>query len=152
VGGTQAHDEITPASNTSALKQEKDLIMGPGPLARDSVTVHGATDLLSDDVEPTDEEYATLRKVPAKMPWTAVAMCIVELAERASYYGCKVGGLRDAALMARTCLPTLSAGLCLRAATARALLHRCLLARTRPPARWAWARSSRAPRPRRLPS
>lgn len=90
-GLPSAQDEITPADNhTSALKNEKDIIMGAGPLARDSVTVQGANDLASDDIEPTEEEYATLRKVPAAMPWTAVAMCIVELAERASYYGCKV--------------------------------------------------------------
>ncbi|WVQ94831.1 hypothetical protein IAU59_001914 [Kwoniella sp. CBS 9459] len=39
--------------------------------------------------EPTDEEYATLRKVPAPLHWQVVAMCVVELAERASYYGSK---------------------------------------------------------------
>ncbi|KAK4689235.1 hypothetical protein P7C73_g866, partial [Tremellales sp. Uapishka_1] len=41
------------------------------------------------DEEPTDEEYLTLRKVSAPMNWPVVAMCIVELAERASYYGSK---------------------------------------------------------------
>ena len=35
----------------------------------------------------TEEEYATLRKVAAPVPWVAFALCIVELAERASYYG-----------------------------------------------------------------
>lgn len=39
--------------------------------------------------EPTAEELSTLRKVAAPMPWPALAMCIVELAERASYYGVK---------------------------------------------------------------
>lgn len=61
-GLPQAQDEITPANNIPTMKHEKDLIMGPGALARDSVTVNGANDLTDEDVEPTDEEYATLRK------------------------------------------------------------------------------------------
>jgi POT family proton-dependent oligopeptide transporter len=50
---------------------------------------------LNDDVETADEgeptayELETLRKVAAPMKWAAVAMCIIELAERASYYGSK---------------------------------------------------------------
>ncbi|KAL7422570.1 hypothetical protein Q5752_003218 [Cryptotrichosporon argae] len=36
---------------------------------------------------PTEEELATLRKIPATMPWYAVCICLVEFAERASYYG-----------------------------------------------------------------
>jgi hypothetical protein len=38
--------------------------------------------------QPTDEELATLRKVSGAMGWPVIAMCLVELAERASYYGC----------------------------------------------------------------
>ncbi|KZT59650.1 PTR2-domain-containing protein [Calocera cornea HHB12733] len=40
------------------------------------------------DEEPTEEERKTLRLVPAAMPWPAIAMCLIEFAERASYYGC----------------------------------------------------------------
>jgi len=36
---------------------------------------------------PTAHEIATLRMVPAGMPWPAIAMCLIEFAERASYYG-----------------------------------------------------------------
>ncbi|KAF2093282.1 putative MFS peptide transporter [Rhizodiscina lignyota] len=36
---------------------------------------------------PTDEERATLRKVAERLPWIAYTLCIVEFAERASYYG-----------------------------------------------------------------
>lgn len=36
---------------------------------------------------PTPEEASTLRKVSDKIPWVAYTLCIVELAERASYYG-----------------------------------------------------------------
>jgi hypothetical protein len=36
---------------------------------------------------PTDEELTTLRKVAGSIPAVAWLLCIVELAERASYYG-----------------------------------------------------------------
>lgn len=36
---------------------------------------------------PTPEEAATLRKVADSIPLVAYSLCIVELAERASYYG-----------------------------------------------------------------
>jgi hypothetical protein len=38
--------------------------------------------------EPTEKELATLRKVSGAMGWPVIAMCLIELAERASYYGC----------------------------------------------------------------
>lgn len=37
---------------------------------------------------PTDYDLATLRLAPAAMPWVAILMCLIEFAERASYYGC----------------------------------------------------------------
>ncbi|KAJ7084827.1 PTR2-domain-containing protein [Mycena belliarum] len=37
---------------------------------------------------PTEEEQATLRLVAGKIPWAAYLICLVEFAERASYYGC----------------------------------------------------------------
>ncbi|KAG6826479.1 hypothetical protein H0H93_016482 [Arthromyces matolae] len=40
---------------------------------------------------PTEEERATLRLVSAPVPWVAYAIALVELAERASYYGCSGG-------------------------------------------------------------
>ncbi|ODN81731.1 hypothetical protein L202_02123 [Cryptococcus amylolentus CBS 6039] len=52
-----------------------------------SVGAAGALDYVSDEVEPTDEEFAILKKIPGKMPWVCVAMCLIELSERASYYG-----------------------------------------------------------------
>lgn len=36
---------------------------------------------------PTEEEQLTLRKVHGSIPWVAWLLCVVELAERASYYG-----------------------------------------------------------------
>lgn len=38
---------------------------------------------------PTEEELATLRKVPAQIRLVSFALCLVEFAERASYYGAR---------------------------------------------------------------
>lgn len=38
--------------------------------------------------KPTEEELATLRRVPGKIPTVAYLLCAVEFCERASYYGC----------------------------------------------------------------
>ncbi|RXK39848.1 hypothetical protein M231_02905 [Tremella mesenterica] len=50
------------------------------------ITVSGAEDLDSEQI-PTEEEMMSLRKVPGGMPFVCILMCLVELAERASYYG-----------------------------------------------------------------
>lgn len=39
---------------------------------------------------PTNEERKTLRLVAAKLPSTAYLICLIEFAERASYFGCVV--------------------------------------------------------------
>ncbi|KAH7305238.1 general substrate transporter [Stachybotrys elegans] len=39
--------------------------------------------------KPTEEEFATLRRVPGKLPVVAYLLCTVEFCERASYYGCQ---------------------------------------------------------------
>ncbi|KAH8810922.1 putative oligopeptide transporter [Xylogone sp. PMI_703] len=46
--------------------------------------------ILNADYEgkPTDEELATLRRVPGGVPLVAYLLCAVEFCERASYYGC----------------------------------------------------------------
>jgi len=36
---------------------------------------------------PTEEEFATLPRVPGSIPWTAWTVAAVEFAERFSYYG-----------------------------------------------------------------
>lgn len=45
--------------------------------------------VLNQDYEgkPTEEELATLRRVPGKVPVIAYLLCAVEFCERASYYG-----------------------------------------------------------------
>lgn len=44
---------------------------------------------MNEDYEgkPTDEELRTLRRVPGNIPIIAYLICVVEFAERASYYG-----------------------------------------------------------------
>lgn len=37
--------------------------------------------------KPTEEEAATLRRVPGKLPAVAYLLCFVEFCERASYFG-----------------------------------------------------------------
>lgn len=37
--------------------------------------------------KPTEEELATLRRVPGSLPTVAYLLCAVEFCERASYYG-----------------------------------------------------------------
>ncbi|KJK65689.1 PTR2 like protein [Aspergillus parasiticus SU-1] len=44
-----------------------------------------------DEDAPTEEELATLRRVPGNLPIVAYLICVVEFSERASYYG--VSGL-----------------------------------------------------------
>jgi hypothetical protein len=59
-----------------------------GPLVHaDSFNQLGA--YTSDDDTPTEEEKTTLRRVPGKIPITAYILCIVEFAERGSFYGVK---------------------------------------------------------------
>ncbi|KAF8635262.1 hypothetical protein AX15_000485 [Amanita polypyramis BW_CC] len=64
-------------------------------------TVHSSTEKFSqpeyeldgihDGLEPpTEEERATLRRVPDTLPWAAYLIAVVELAERFSFYGSSV--------------------------------------------------------------
>ena len=48
---------------------------------------HSSTDLDPTKPYPTEEEWATLPKVPGRIPWTAWTVAICEFAERFSYYG-----------------------------------------------------------------
>jgi dipeptide/tripeptide permease len=41
------------------------------------------------DGKPSEEEMATLRRVPGGMPRVAYLLCLVEFCERASFYGCQ---------------------------------------------------------------
>lgn len=74
--------------------------------------------ILDEDYEgkPTDQELATLRRVPGKIPTVAYLLCVVEFCERASYYGkssqmakahCQRGAYRacDIVLIHHLCTP-----------------------------------------------
>ncbi|KAK6387892.1 hypothetical protein LTR65_008347 [Meristemomyces frigidus] len=67
--------------------------LDPGFAKRASVDVEAVGERTASVVEremypiPTEEEARTLRKVADTIPYTAYMLCIVELAERASYYG-----------------------------------------------------------------
>ncbi|KAE8135041.1 hypothetical protein BDV38DRAFT_273085 [Aspergillus pseudotamarii] len=52
------------------------------------VTATAASSMDSDDFpEPTPEEQSTLRKVAGNLPIVSYSLCLVEFAERASYFG-----------------------------------------------------------------
>jgi hypothetical protein len=48
-------------------------------------SVNDETDLY--EGEPTDEELATLRRIPGRIPWICFTVAFVELCERFAYYG-----------------------------------------------------------------
>lgn len=62
-------------------------------MARDNA-IHINTDSVDGDgdgdgyIYPTEEEKSSLRIVAGKVPIVAYTLCVVEFAERASYYGC----------------------------------------------------------------
>ncbi|PWN48494.1 PTR2-domain-containing protein [Violaceomyces palustris] len=66
---------------------------GHAPDSHPAAHLHGAEVKANvqdgDYCPPTEEERATLRRVPEKLPWTAYAIAVCELAERFSYYGCQ---------------------------------------------------------------
>lgn len=70
----------------------------PGFAKRASVDVEAIGERTNSMVEremypiPTEEEARTLRKISDSIPRTAYMLCLVEFAERASYYGVQVSG------------------------------------------------------------
>ena len=103
----EACSNIAPASTTANIIAE-DVIASqpPGTLlttdARRSLVVNEKqaeliesklldTSFTEDSLfpAPTKEELNTLKKVAGRIPWVAWLLCLVEFAERASYYGSK---------------------------------------------------------------
>jgi hypothetical protein len=80
----------------SAHAVEKPPVLGGGG----GTGIRAAGDYLEADADghigqegdewPTDEDLATLRKVPDKISWAAYTVAFVELCERFSYYGTQV--------------------------------------------------------------
>lgn len=79
------------------METKKSLEVTYGAEKQETVTVEtrpiSDTDKASDasfDVDrpfPTEEDFATLPRVPGNIPWTAWTVAVVEFAERFSYYG-----------------------------------------------------------------
>ncbi|KAK2668684.1 MFS transporter superfamily [Fusarium oxysporum f. sp. vasinfectum] len=63
--------------------QDKSLALDP------EANAVSLSDSTSDRLPPTTEEKQKLRKIAGGIPWVSYLLCIVELAERASFYGCK---------------------------------------------------------------
>jgi POT family proton-dependent oligopeptide transporter len=62
--------------------------MTGGELSMEKLDIKHVPSLDSDDIEEvTDEDRATLRKVPDALPWSAFLVAVVELCERFAYYG-----------------------------------------------------------------
>lgn len=82
-------DDLT-RGHTADEEKQIDLKKG---VSRESSNEHPPvyTSALDGDYEgkPTEEEMATLRRVPGRVPTVAYLLCAIEFCERASYYGCQ---------------------------------------------------------------
>jgi proton-dependent oligopeptide transporter, POT family len=80
-----AQSAVTDAQATFTANEKK--------LGRGSIDVTNSpvddVDAASDitDVEPSEEDLRSLRRVSGKIPWIAYTIAFVELCERFSYYG-----------------------------------------------------------------
>lgn len=82
---------------TDVKTNEKDIEVTQGPSTTLAHTGANETpydsdkhSVVADDPNkpfPTEEEWATLKKVPGSIPWTAWTVAVCEFAERFSYYG-----------------------------------------------------------------
>ncbi|KAF9735626.1 hypothetical protein PMIN02_005391 [Paraphaeosphaeria minitans] len=63
------------------------LVDGIGDSERKSQFESNVAEIASEGSLPTQEELATLQRVPAKIPWRVYTIAFVELVERMSYYG-----------------------------------------------------------------
>jgi dipeptide/tripeptide permease len=74
--------------------EEKQVGLANAPSRHSSADSHPPLynkNVLDTDYEgkPTEEEFATLRRVAGRVPPVAYLLCAVEFCERASYYGCQ---------------------------------------------------------------
>ena len=72
------------------MSEKRSLEVTKGATMIEPTSLIETTRVQSSDPEkpyPTDEEFATLVKVPGSIPWTAWTVAVVEFAERFSYYG-----------------------------------------------------------------
>lgn len=69
------------------MDSEKDSHLAQVTTMESNVAVPPPAVDVTDFPPPSEEEKATLRRVPDGIPWLTFVLCFVELAERASYYG-----------------------------------------------------------------
>ena len=93
-GGEVGNDRITtrvpnsPHGNTTYALEDESYHGKEARLDIESVGERSASVIESEDYPaPTEDESKNLRKIADSIPGTAWLLCIVELAERASYYG-----------------------------------------------------------------
>jgi hypothetical protein len=79
-------------ARNSLIISDKDVATEAKSTAKEDYSqLHGRDSIVDwDHVKfppPTEEEKVTLRKVAGDIPWIGYSLCVVEFAERASYYG-----------------------------------------------------------------
>ena len=81
-----AQSQVTDAQNVFTADEKR---MGRGSIdvgqSEAALDLDDASD--TTDVEPSEEELQSLRRVSGKIPWQAYTIAFVELCERFSYYG-----------------------------------------------------------------
>lgn len=79
-------DAVSPDKRLSIVPVDAEKGLGVSEIALDSYRRDSVVDFEKYPL-PTDEERHTLRKVADSIPRVAWWLCLVEFAERASYYG-----------------------------------------------------------------
>ncbi|KAK1984206.1 POT family protein [Colletotrichum cereale] len=90
VVGTKVQKVVEPDSDQGVQPEKTKYVTALDAESQDTSLEH--TRSVPDDESypaPTEEERSTLRKVADSIPITAWSLCVVEMAERASYYGVK---------------------------------------------------------------
>lgn len=96
IGGNNLLDDLTATRSPAKVDETTHKVSLALPANAEAAVKHAQTTSITnalDDFDeypvPTEEEKATLRKIPARVSFVSFALCIVEFAERASYYGAK---------------------------------------------------------------
>jgi hypothetical protein len=81
---SEIHDPSR-SDQTAGLVKESEIYL---QVENEKESIHEVYDR-DGNILPTEKELKTLRRVTVPLPWTAYLLCIVELAERGSYFGCR---------------------------------------------------------------
>jgi hypothetical protein len=75
------NDDTLPSTGSKDSPQKNDFAVARTEVHQSPEKSEGFLNL------PSEEEKSTLRHVSGSVPWIAFILCVVEFAERASYYG-----------------------------------------------------------------